>query len=86
MDIGGVSALVIRAMVGIDFACSVEDDVAQDPAHAVFIISKNSYNTKPKVILHFSTLSPFWLKPTVVRVAHSKGLGKYHIGRGLSTS
>jgi hypothetical protein len=44
---------------------AVEDDVVQDPAHVVFIISKNSYNTKPMVILQFSTLSPFWLKPTV---------------------
>ncbi len=26
---------------------AVEDDVVQDPAHDVFIISKNSYNTKP---------------------------------------
>ncbi len=45
---------------------AVEDDVVQDPAHGVFIISKNSYNTKPTVILHFSTLSTFWLKPTVL--------------------
>jgi hypothetical protein len=44
---------------------ALEDDVVQDPAHGVFIISKNSYNTKPTVILHFSTLSTFWLKPTV---------------------
>jgi hypothetical protein len=44
---------------------AVEDDVVQDPAHVVFIISKNSYNTKPTVILHFSMLFPFWLKPTV---------------------
>ena len=44
----------------------MEDDVVQDLAHVVFIISENSYNTKPMVILHFSTLSPFWLKPTTV--------------------
>jgi hypothetical protein len=43
----------------------VEDDVVQDPAHVVFIISKNSYNTKPTVILHFSTPGVFWLWPTV---------------------
>jgi heme O synthase-like polyprenyltransferase len=29
------------------------------------MISKKSYNTKPMVILHFSTVSTFWLKPTV---------------------
>ncbi len=45
---------------------AVEDDVVQDLAHVVFIISKNSYNTNPMVILHFSMLSPFWLKPTVL--------------------
>ncbi len=49
----------------ISLVVAVEDDVVKDPAHVVFIISKNSYNTKPTVILHFSTLSPFWLKPTV---------------------
>jgi hypothetical protein len=39
----------------------VEDDVAQDPARVVFIISKNSYNTKPTVILHFSTPGRHWI-------------------------
>jgi hypothetical protein len=55
---------------------AVEDDVVQDPAHVVFIIIKISYNTKPMVILHFLTLSLFWLKPTVF----------YRIGRGLRTT
>jgi len=52
-------------LASILLVVAVEDDVVQDPAHGVFIISKNSYNTKPTVILHFSTLSTFWLKPTV---------------------
>ena len=51
---------------------AMEDDVVQDPTHVVFIISKNSYNTKPTVILHFSTLSPFWLKPTVLFIGKTK--------------
>jgi hypothetical protein len=45
---------------------AVEDDVVQDPAHVVFIISINSYNTKPTVILHFSSPGVFWLWPTVL--------------------
>ncbi len=52
-------------LASILLVVAVEDDVVQDPAHVVFIISKNSYNTKPSVILQFFTLSPFWLKPTV---------------------
>ena len=52
-------------LASILLVVAVEDDVVQDPTHVVFIISKNSYNTKSTVILHFSTLSPFWLKPTV---------------------
>ncbi len=44
---------------------AMEDDVVQDPAHVVFIISKNSYNTKPTVILHISMPGVFWLWPTV---------------------
>ncbi len=48
---------------------AVEDDVVQDPAHVVFIISKNSYNTKTTVILHFSTPGVFWLWPTVLMLA-----------------
>jgi hypothetical protein len=44
---------------------AVEDDVVQDPAHVVFVISKNSYNTKPMVILNFSMPGVFWLWPTV---------------------
>jgi hypothetical protein len=55
-------------LASISLVVAVEDDVVQDPVHVVFIISKNSYNTKPTVILHFSTLSPFWLKPTVVSI------------------
>ncbi len=55
---------------------SVEDDVVQDPAHVVFVISKNSYNTKPTVILHFSTPGVFWLWPTV-------DLERSHKKRGL---
>jgi hypothetical protein len=59
---------------------AVEDDVVQDPAHVVFINSKNSYNTKPTVIFHFSTVSPFWLKPTVIfaRVTILANLHYYH--------
>jgi hypothetical protein len=53
-------------LASILLVVAVEDNVVQDPAHVVFIISKNFYNTKPTVILHFSALSPFWLKPTVV--------------------
>ncbi len=43
---------------------AVEDDSVQDPAHVVFIVSKNSYYTKPTVILHFSMPGVFWLWPT----------------------
>jgi hypothetical protein len=52
------------ASISLDMA--VEDDVVQDPVYVVFIISKNSYNTKPTVILHFSTPGVFWLWPTVL--------------------
>jgi hypothetical protein len=52
------------ASISLDVA--LEDDVVQDPAHIVFVISKNSYNTKPAVILHFSTPGVFWLWPTVL--------------------
>ncbi len=52
------------ASISLDVA--VEDDVVQDPAHVVFIISKNSYNTKPTVILHFSMPGVFWLWPTTL--------------------
>ncbi len=52
------------ASISLDVA--VEDDVVQDLAHVVFIISKNSYNIKPLVILHFSTPGVFWLWPTVL--------------------
>jgi hypothetical protein len=52
-------------LASILLVVAVENNVVQDPAHVVFIISKNSYSTKSMVILHFSTLSPFWLKPTV---------------------
>ncbi len=51
------------ASISLDVA--MEDDVVQDPARVVFIISKNSYNTKPTVILYFSTPGVFWLWPTV---------------------
>jgi hypothetical protein len=44
---------------------AVEDDVVQDPAHVVFIVSKHCYNTKPTVILHFSMPGVFWLWSTV---------------------
>jgi hypothetical protein len=40
-------------------------DVFRDPAHAVFIISKKSFCTKPTVISSFSTTALFQLKPTV---------------------
>jgi hypothetical protein len=66
MDLGEYrprSFLPWLASILLDVA--VEDDVVQDPAHVVFIISKNSYNTKPTVILHFSTPGVFWLWPTV---------------------
>jgi hypothetical protein len=51
------------ASISLDVA--VEDDVVQDPAHVVFIISRNSYNTKPTVIMHFSPPVVFWLWTTV---------------------
>jgi hypothetical protein len=38
---------------------AVEDDVVLDLAHVVFIISKNSYNTKPTVIFAFFYAIPF---------------------------
>jgi hypothetical protein len=41
------------------------DDVVQDLAQVIFIISKNPYSTKPMVILNFSTTSLFLLMPTV---------------------
>ncbi len=55
---------------------AVKDDVVQDPAHVVFIMSKNSYNTKLTVILHFSTPGVFWLWPTV-QSKRVLGLVKY---------
>jgi hypothetical protein len=63
------------ASISLDVA--MEDDVVQDPAHVVFImVSKNSYNTKPTVILHFSTPCVFWLWPTVENSFMGK-TGKY---------
>ncbi len=53
------------AFILLDVA--VEDDVVQDLAHVVFKISKNSYNTKPTVILNFSMPDVFWLWPTVLQ-------------------
>ncbi len=52
------------ASISLDMA--VEDDDVQDPAHVVIIISKNFYNTKPTVILHFSTPAVFRSWPTVL--------------------
>ena len=58
INIGGVSAPVILTMIGsILLDVAVGGDVVQDPAQVIFIISKNPYNTKPTVILIFSTPS-----------------------------
>jgi hypothetical protein len=43
----------------------VGGDVVQDLAHAVFIICKISYSTKPTIFLNISTTASFWLGPTV---------------------
>ena len=65
-DIGGVSALVIPARpAGILLDAIAGGDVFRDPAHAVFIISKLSFCTKPTVISSFSTTALFQLWPTV---------------------
>ena len=45
---------------------AVGGDVLHDPAHAVFIISKIYFSTKPTVILSFSTPAAFQLRPTVL--------------------
>ncbi len=67
INIGGVSAPVILAMVGIYLLdVAVGGDVVQDPAQVIFIISKNPYSTKPMVILNFYTPSLFLLWPTVL--------------------
>jgi hypothetical protein len=68
MNIGGLVAPVILAMVGLNFVknCAVGGDVVQDLAHAVFILSKTSYSTKQMVFLHFSMTASFWLGPTVL--------------------
>ncbi len=52
------------ASISLDVA--VEDDVVQDPAHVVFIISKNSYNTKPPYGHYFA----FFYARYVLVVAH----------------
>ena len=49
INIGGVSAPVWSASILLDVA--VGGDVVQKPAHAVFILIKKSYSTKPTVIL-----------------------------------
>jgi hypothetical protein len=43
----------------------VGGNVLHNLAHAVFILIKISYITKPTVILHFSTTAAFRLWPTV---------------------
>ena len=71
IDIGGVSAPVILAMVDIYLLdVAVGGDVVQDPAQVIFIINKNLYCTKPTVILNFSTPSLFKVWPTVVSLKH----------------
>jgi len=66
INIDGVSAPVILAMVGIfSLDVAVGGAVVQDPAQVIFIISKNPYSTKPAVILNFSAPSLFLLGPTV---------------------
>ena len=56
ISIGGVSAPVILAMAGRNFADAIAGgEVFREPAHAVFIISKKSFCTKPTVISSFST-------------------------------
>ncbi len=52
-------------LASISLDAAVRGDVVQDPAQVIFIISKNPYSTKPKVILNFSTLSLFQLWSTV---------------------
>ena len=52
------------ASISLDVA--VGGDVLHDPAHAVFIISKIYFSTKPTVILSFSTPAAFQLRPTVL--------------------
>ncbi len=48
---------------------AVGDDVVQEPAHAVFTISKISFCTKPTVISSFSTTASFLeLHTTVIPV------------------
>jgi hypothetical protein len=44
---------------------AVGGDVVQDPAQAIFIISKNPYITKPTVGIEDCMISFFLVKPTV---------------------
>jgi hypothetical protein len=65
MDIGGVVALVILALVGLNFIRTARS-VLHNLAHAVFILSKLSYSTKSTIFLHLSTTASFWLRPFVL--------------------
>jgi hypothetical protein len=40
-------------------------NVLHNLAHALFILGKISYTSKPMVILHYSMTASFWLWPTV---------------------
>ena len=51
-------------LTSILLAVAVGGDVVQDPAQVIFIISKQTYSTKPTVILNFSTPSLFEVWPT----------------------
>ena len=53
-------------LASISLDAAVGGDVLHDPAHAVFVISKIYFSTKPTVILSFSTPAAFQLRPTVL--------------------
>ena len=65
IDIGEVLAWSFLSwLASISLDAAVGGDVVQEPAHAVFILTKKSYSTKPTIILNFSTAASFWLWPT----------------------
>ena len=65
------SILSWSAPILLDVA--VGGDAVQEPAHAVFTISKITFCTKPTVISSFSKTALFQLKPTVF--LHKKNFG-----------
>jgi hypothetical protein len=45
-------------------AAAVGGDVVRDPAQVIFILSKNTYSTKPTVGIKICMRTSFYLKPT----------------------